>query len=165
MVALNIYERDIPRLRRSKRVRPRGRHRKCPDARDSSAGRGDVYSFGPAVFAVRFGRPTVVELGWISSAELPQAAGAALETLPINEVSSPISTRDGVYILLVEDRRRFAAVDPEQVTVTLKQIFIPLKANADDDSIGSQMALARTDRCYRPRLRGLRCLGPRNGIR
>jgi peptidyl-prolyl cis-trans isomerase SurA len=83
-------------------------------------------------------------LGWISSAELPQAVGAALETLAINEVSSPISTREGVYILLVEDRRRFAAIDPEQVTVTLKQIFIPLKANADDESIGSQMALART---------------------
>lgn len=84
------------------------------------------------------------DLGWITSAELPEAAGAALETLTINEVSSPITTRDGVYILLVKERRRFASVDPEQITVALKQIFVPLKANADDDSIGSQMALART---------------------
>jgi peptidyl-prolyl cis-trans isomerase SurA len=84
------------------------------------------------------------DLGWISSAELPQAAGAALETLAVDEISSPINTRDGIYILLVKERRRFAAVDPEQVTVALKQIFIPLKANADDESIGSQMALART---------------------
>lgn len=84
------------------------------------------------------------DLGWITSAELPQAAGAALETLAVNEISGPISTRDGVYVLLVRERRRFAAVDPEQVTVALKQIFIPLKENADDDSIGSQMALART---------------------
>jgi peptidyl-prolyl cis-trans isomerase SurA len=84
------------------------------------------------------------DLGWITSAELPDAAGAALETLTVNEVSSPISTRDGVYILLVKERRRFASVDPEQVTVALKQIFVPLKADADDDSIGSQMALART---------------------
>ncbi|MCX8231921.1 MAG: peptidylprolyl isomerase, partial [Alphaproteobacteria bacterium] len=61
-----------------------------------------------------------------------------------DEVSSPISTRDGVYILRVKERRRFATVDPAQVTVALKQIFIPLKSNADDDSIGSQMALART---------------------
>lgn len=84
------------------------------------------------------------DLGWITSAELPQAAGAALETLAVNEISGPISTRDGVYVLRVRERRRFAAVDPEQVTVALKQIFIPLKENADDDSIGSQMALART---------------------
>ena len=84
------------------------------------------------------------DLGWITSAELPEAAGAALETLTINEVSSPITTRDGVYILLVKERRRFASVDPEQITVALKQIFVPLEANADDDSIGSQMALART---------------------
>lgn len=84
------------------------------------------------------------DLGWITSAELPDAAGAALETLTVNEVSSPISTRDGVYILLVKERRRFASLDPEQVTVALKQIFVPLKADADDDSIGSQMALART---------------------
>jgi len=84
------------------------------------------------------------DLGWITSAELPEAAGAALETLTINEVSSPITTRDGVYILLVRERRRFASVDPEQITVALKQIFIPLNANADDDSTGSQMALART---------------------
>jgi len=84
------------------------------------------------------------DLGWITSAELPEAAGAALETLTINEVSSPITTRDGVYILLVRERRRFASVDPEQITVALKQIFVPLNANADDDSTGSQMALART---------------------
>ncbi len=84
------------------------------------------------------------DLGWITSAELPQAAGAALETLAVNEISGPISTRDGVYVLRVRERRRFASVDPEQVTVALKQIFIPLKENADDDSIGSQMALART---------------------
>lgn len=84
------------------------------------------------------------DLGWISSAELPQAPGAALETLAVNEVSSPINTRDGVYILRVQERRRFATVNPAQVTVTLKQIFIPLKSNADDDSIGSQMALAGT---------------------
>ena len=84
------------------------------------------------------------DLGWISSAELPLAPGSALETLAIDEVSSPISTRDGVYILRVKERRRFATVDPAQVTVALKQIFIPLKSNADDDSIGSQMALART---------------------
>jgi peptidyl-prolyl cis-trans isomerase SurA len=84
------------------------------------------------------------DLGWISSAELPRAAGAALDTLTVNEVSSPINTRDGIYILLVKERRRFSAVDPAQVTVALKQIFIPLKANADDDSIASQMALART---------------------
>ncbi len=84
------------------------------------------------------------DLGWITSAELPEAAGAALETLTINEVSSPITTRDGVYILLVRERRRFASVDPEQITVALKQIFVPLNANADADSTGSQMALART---------------------
>jgi peptidyl-prolyl cis-trans isomerase SurA len=30
------------------------------------------------------------------------------------------------------------------LTVALKQIFLPLKSNANDDSIGSQMALAAT---------------------
>lgn len=86
------------------------------------------------------------DLGWITSAELPERAGAALETLELNTISDPITTRDGVYILKVRDRRRFAGIDPEQVTVTLKQIFIPLRANADDEAITSQMALARTIR-------------------
>ncbi len=95
--------------------------------------------FSQAVSAAEGG-----DLGWISGAELPDAAGPALETLDINQISDPIVTRDGVYILQVRDRRRFAAIDPEQVTVTLKQIFIPLKADADDGAIESQMALART---------------------
>ncbi|NQV81938.1 MAG: peptidylprolyl isomerase [Alphaproteobacteria bacterium] len=84
------------------------------------------------------------DIGWISGAELPDAAGPALETLDVDKISDPIITRDGIYILQVRDRRRFAAIDPKQVTVTLKQIFIPLKADADDDAIESQMALART---------------------
>lgn len=84
------------------------------------------------------------DLGWISSAELPEPVGPTLETLAIDQVSDPIVTRDGIYILQVRDRRRFAAVNPEDVTVALKQIFIPLKADADDNAIESQMALART---------------------
>lgn len=84
------------------------------------------------------------DLGWISSAELPEPVGPTLETLAVDQVSDPIVTRDGIYILQVRDRRRFAAVNPEDVTVALKQIFIPLKADADDNAIESQMALART---------------------
>ncbi|MEQ8248449.1 MAG: peptidylprolyl isomerase [Alphaproteobacteria bacterium] len=84
------------------------------------------------------------DLGWISSAELPEPVGPTLETLAVDQVSDPIVTRDGIYILQVRDRRRFAAVNPEDVTVALKQIFIPLKSDADDNAIESQMALART---------------------
>lgn len=84
------------------------------------------------------------DLGWISSAELPEPVGPALETLAVNQISDPIVTREGIYILQVRDRRRFAAVNPSDVTVALKQIFIPLRADADDNAIESQMALART---------------------
>lgn len=106
--------------------------------------RGTSFSILARQFSQSVSASSGGDLGWITSAELPQAPGTALETLAVNEVSSPISTRDGVYILRVKERRRFASVDPAQVTVTLKQIFIPLKSNADDDSIGSQMALAAT---------------------
>jgi peptidyl-prolyl cis-trans isomerase SurA len=106
--------------------------------------RGTSFSILAQQFSQSVSASSGGDLGWISSAELPQAPGAALEALAVDEVSSPISTRDGVYILRVKERRRFAKVDPAQVTVALKQIFIPLKSNADDDSIGSQMALART---------------------
>lgn len=84
------------------------------------------------------------DLGWVTSAELPERAGAALETIEVGTISDPIPTRDGVYVLEVRDRRRFAGIDPSQVTVTLKQIFIPLRENANDEAITSQMALART---------------------
>jgi peptidyl-prolyl cis-trans isomerase SurA len=84
------------------------------------------------------------DLGWITNAELPERAGAAIETLADNAISDPIQTRDGVYILQVRQRRQFAAIDPTQVTVSLKQIFVPIPANADDSSVESQAALART---------------------
>jgi len=106
--------------------------------------RGNSFSILAQQFSQSVSASSGGDLGWIRSAELPEAPGATLETLAVNEVSSPISTRDGVYILRVKERRRLTKVDPAQVTVTLKQIFIPLKSNADDDSIGSQMALAAT---------------------
>lgn len=84
------------------------------------------------------------DLGWISVAQVPEALGRVLPTLQVNQVSDPIVTQEGVYILQVRERRAAAVQDPSQVTVAVKQVFLPIAAGAAPSAAESQMALART---------------------
>lgn len=85
------------------------------------------------------------DLGWVDIAEVPEAIGRALPNLQVNQVSDPITTPEGVYILLLRDRRAAVApADPAQVTVNVKQVFLPIAANAAASAAESQVALART---------------------
>lgn len=85
------------------------------------------------------------DMGWVDLAEVPEAIGRVLPTLQVNQVSDPITTQEGIFILLLRDRRAAAApADPSQVTVNVKQVFLPIAANAPASAAESQMALART---------------------
>jgi len=85
------------------------------------------------------------DLGWVDIAEVPEAIGRALPSLQVNQVSDPITTQEGIYILLLRDRRAAAApADPSQVTLNVKQVFLPIAANAAASAAESQVALART---------------------
>ena len=83
------------------------------------------------------------EIGWIQSGSLPEEVDAALGKLGRGEVSDPIRTTGGFYIVRLADRRRIATSDASDARVTLKQIELPLPPR-DGPERRSQIELAQT---------------------
>ena len=87
------------------------------------------------------------EVGWISTGEMAPEVDQALENLRPGQLSAPIPVKDGVYILLLKDRRAGGST----MVVNLKQAAIALPKTASDD----QVAAARTKLvALRPKLSG-----------
>ena len=87
------------------------------------------------------------EVGWISTGEMAPEVDQALQNLRPGQLSAPIPVKDGVYILLLKDRRAGGST----MVVNLKQAAIALPKTAGDD----QVAAARTKlEDLRPKLSG-----------
>lgn len=82
------------------------------------------------------------ELGWVTPDTLPPQVARVLRQLPANQVSDPIRTLGGYYIILSRGGEKIRPNDPQDVIVTLKQIFLPLSANAAPGAVQSQLDLA-----------------------
>jgi peptidyl-prolyl cis-trans isomerase SurA len=73
------------------------------------------------------------DLGWVLPGSLDPALDAAVERLPLRQVSEPIRTPAGWHILIVVDRRPFASVRPDDVRLNLVQMTLALPVNATPD--------------------------------
>jgi peptidyl-prolyl cis-trans isomerase SurA len=80
------------------------------------------------------------DLGWVAQGRLPDSVERAVSDARLGEVTEPVVTRDGVFILLVRDRR--TAGDPGDTRVRLKQVLLPLRSDAAPEAVRSQTALA-----------------------
>jgi len=87
------------------------------------------------------------DAGWISSGEMPAEVDIALEELRAGQLSRPIPTRDGVYIIYLREKRAGSNV----VLVSLKQIAVPLPADATPDQVAVAQTLIES---VRPRVTG-----------
>lgn len=67
------------------------------------------------------------DLGWASASEVPPEVAARLGQLPLREVSDPIQTGDGVYIVLLRDKRSGG----ESRLVSMRQAAVRLEAGSD----------------------------------
>jgi peptidyl-prolyl cis-trans isomerase SurA len=83
------------------------------------------------------------ELGWIVPGSLEPALDAAVEKLPVHQVSEPIRTTSGYHILYVVDRRQFAVTRPEDMRLNLVQLTLPLPVNASPEETNRAMAEAQ----------------------
>ncbi|OXE37240.1 MAG: peptidylprolyl isomerase [Phenylobacterium zucineum] len=82
-------------------------------------------------------------VGWISPGEMPPEVDAALEQMRPGQLSKPIQVRDGVYIILLQDKRAGASA----ALVSLKQaaIALPPSASAADlDSARKKLLTLKT---------------------
>lgn len=84
------------------------------------------------------------DLGWVASGQLGAEIDAALAQLQPNQISDPVETLSGFYILLLHERRQQAIARAEEATVSLQQLVVPVSANASPREIEGQTTLART---------------------
>jgi peptidyl-prolyl cis-trans isomerase SurA len=76
------------------------------------------------------------EVGWITPGEMPTEVDQALENLRPGQISAPIPVKDGVYVILLRDRRAGGAT----TVVDLKQAAIALPKDATDTQVSDAQA-------------------------
>lgn len=72
------------------------------------------------------------DIGWVRPEQLSPELGKAVAQLRPGELSAPIRTTAGYYLLLVLDRRSGSSGGPEDTLLHLVQIVFPLPAQATD---------------------------------
>ena len=73
------------------------------------------------------------DMGWLRPDQLPRELAAAVSPMKAGELSAPIRTNGGYYLLLVLDRRNGETGSSQTDTVyDVVQVVIPLPPNAND---------------------------------
>lgn len=83
------------------------------------------------------------DAGWLQPGTMPPEVAAALQALKPGQISAPLRTAGAYYIVLLRDRRRIMAADPNNDKLTLKQVVIPLSRSAPQEA-EQQRQLAST---------------------
>jgi peptidyl-prolyl cis-trans isomerase SurA len=75
------------------------------------------------------------DLGWLTAAELPHDIAEAVRSMQAGQLSAPIRTSGGFYILGLLERRIFGTPSPADALVTLTRVsfMIPLETATDAD--------------------------------
>lgn len=84
------------------------------------------------------------DLGWVRQGRLASNLESALAGMKPGQVSPPLRTMDGIYLLLLRDRRAAAGFTIAEATVSLQQLFLPLAPGVGQSALASQMVLAQT---------------------
>lgn len=86
------------------------------------------------------------DVGWVQRGTLAEEVDAVVAKLNKGELSEPIRTVGGWDIVALRDRRRIAMPGIEDTKVTLKQLLLPLAANATQADADAAIAKARSAR-------------------
>jgi len=75
------------------------------------------------------------DLGWLTAAELPHDIAEAVQGMQGGQLSAPIRTSGGFYILGLLERRTFGTPNPADATVTLTRVsfLVPAETATDAD--------------------------------
>ncbi len=93
--------------------------------------------FSQAISAVEAG-----EVGWVRAGQMRVEIDRTLPELDVGEISDPIETIDGFYIILVQDRRTPNVPSENDITVTIKQVFLDLAKDAAGENVETVLARA-----------------------
>ncbi len=68
------------------------------------------------------------DLGWVRTAQLPEALAQAANTMQVGQVAGPVPTPGGFSILYLVDKRQVLTADPRDAKLSLKQMTIKFPA-------------------------------------
>jgi peptidyl-prolyl cis-trans isomerase SurA len=84
------------------------------------------------------------DLGWIQQGQLDEALDRTLAEMRPNDVSAPLRTFGGYYILKLLDRRAFLGGSSGETKVRLSQVVVPLPPSAPRSEVAAQMQRAES---------------------
>lgn len=86
------------------------------------------------------------DLGWVQSSQMPEELESQLTDMRPGEVSEPIRSIGGYYIVTLIEQRMILSVDPAAIEIDLKQILLPLGKQASPAEVSTQSELAQSIR-------------------
>jgi peptidyl-prolyl cis-trans isomerase SurA len=84
------------------------------------------------------------DIGWIYEGQLPADVEATVKQLRPGQISNPIRTLTGFYIILLRDRRTGGVGSMEASVLELARIFMPLSDKAFPEEVRTQTNLVQT---------------------
>jgi len=82
------------------------------------------------------------DLGWLTTAELPRDIAPVVQGMQKNDLSAPIRTPGGYYIVGMQDRRTFGTPGPDDMVVTVSRVEFPINPQAATDAEKQKAFLA-----------------------
>ncbi len=68
--------------------------------------------------------------GWVAAPQLDPKLKDAISNLKTGEIAGPVRVPAGIYLLLLNEKRKILAPDPLDAVVTFKQIVVPFPTGA-----------------------------------
>jgi peptidyl-prolyl cis-trans isomerase SurA len=89
------------------------------------------------------------DLGWVQEGHLASELEEVLKNMRVNELSDPIKTPGGYYILLLRDRRTILGADPSQARLSLHQYLFEKNDGESPEDVRARAtrAVARIRGC------------------
>jgi peptidyl-prolyl cis-trans isomerase SurA len=83
------------------------------------------------------------DIGWVTPSELSPRLAEAIDKMGPGQMSYPVRTPAGFYVLYLMDRRIFGTENPEQVTLSLNEVVFPVAPTATPDERAKSQAEAQ----------------------
>ena len=115
----------------------RNAQRLAKEARDGARFEAIAQQFSQAATASLGG-----EVGWVQPGQLAVEIEAELRNLAIGEISDPVRSAGGYYVIKLNERRKILGGGPFEATVSLKQMLLPLNPGSGPEEPESQMQQA-----------------------
>ncbi len=81
-------------------------------------------------------------IGWVSESQLAPEIAEAVRRMGVNNITSPIRTVNGFYIMMLTSKRQGLGPNPLETRFTLIQLILPLAPGASDAAVQARVTQA-----------------------